>query len=148
MDIFIRRLPESVTRLDLIHFVADALPSHWSLFSHASEHAPVDCEIMQLTDCDTQLTEYHGIAHFANPTEALAVIGRLDGRTLKGKPMQVRKYFHRSELRDRRKLSDQQLPAEETVERRRSDRRRSELAMAALHAGATRAAIHGQQIHA
>jgi RNA recognition motif-containing protein len=146
MDIFIRRLPESVTRLDLIHFVSAALRPQWSIFRRGDDLQQIDCEIFQVTSVDNQTAEYHGIAHFNDPTEAMAVIERLNGRQLKGKRMEVRKYFHRSALRDRRRHPFDRLPGGDIVEKRQADRRRDQLLIEPLHAGITRPQFYGQQL--
>ncbi|MCB1759715.1 MAG: RNA-binding protein [Gammaproteobacteria bacterium] len=146
MDIFIRRLPESVTRLDLIHFVSAALRPQWSLFRRGDGPQQIDCEIFRVTSLDNQSAEYHGIVHFEDPTEAMAVIERLNGRQLKGKRMEVRKYYHRSNLRDRRRQPNGQMPAGDIVEQRQADRRRNHLQIEPLHAGITRPHFYGQQL--
>lgn len=148
MDIFIRRLPESVTRLDLIHFISGALKPHWALFSAPPKTANVDCEIMRVTDIDSQTVEYHGIAHFAQPNEAMGVIARLNGTLLKGKQMEVRKFFHRSSLRDRRIHSSSNPLPTHVFEQRHEDRRRSQLLIEEFHAGATRIQGYSPQLHA
>ena len=139
MDIFIRRLPESVTKLDLIHFISGALKPRWSLFGGSDRTTSVDCEIMRVTDIEGQTVEYHGIAHFDHPNEAMGVIARLNGYMLKGKRMEVRTFFHRSPLRDRRiNPASHPLP-DHIVEQRQQDRRRSHLLIEGFNAGATRA---------
>lgn len=148
MDIFIRRLPESVTRLDLIHFISSAIKPHWTLFGTASKPVKIDCEIVRVTDIDSQTVEYHGIAHFTKPNEAVDVIERLDGRFLKGKKMEVRKYFHRSPLRERRNL-DRSNPLPSPMEEQRHEkRRRSQLLVEEFHAGATRIQGYSPLLHA
>ena len=148
MDVFIRRLPESVTRLDLIHFIASVIKPHWTLFGMRSKPVKFDCEIMRVTDIDNQTVEYHGIAHFAKPNEAMSVISRLNGTLLKGKKMEVRKYFQRSPLRNRRlRTSSDPLPSS-VQEQRRKDRRRSQLLVEDFLAGATRIQGYSPQLHA
>jgi len=149
MDIFIRRLPEAVTRLDLIHFISDAVKPHWSIFGGTSSKADqFDCEIIRITDFDNQTIEYHGVAHFAQPHEALSVISRLNGSMLKGKMMEVRKFFHRSPLRDRRTQTAPSPLPKHLTEQRRGDRRRSQLLIEEIHAGATRTQGYHPRLHA
>ncbi|MCB1902852.1 MAG: RNA-binding protein [Gammaproteobacteria bacterium] len=147
MDVFVRRLPESVTRLDLIHFISSALKPHWTLFGMTLKPENIDCQILRVTDIDKQTVEYHGIAHFAKPNEAVAVIARLNGEFFKEKQMEVRKYFHRSPLRDRRQQTTSPLTAPEE-EQRREERRRAGLLIEEFHAGATRAHGYSPQLHA
>lgn len=148
MDIFIRRLPESLTRLDLIHFISSAIKPNWNIFGRTSSPAKFDCEIMRITDIDSQTVEYHGVAHFALSNEALAAISRLNGSVLKGKTMEVRKYFHRSPLRDRRMLTSS-LPLPNPIqEKRHEERRRPQLLIEGFHAGATRIRGYTPQLQA
>lgn len=137
MDIFIRRLPESVTRLGLINYLSSSLRSHWNPFSNRHGKKILGCEIFRIIDRKGQTVEYHGIAHIEPAKDAVVVIERLNGTRLKDKTMEVRKFYHRSSLRDQRH-EEESLPAD-VWERRKRDRRRSRLQIEPLHAGATRA---------
>lgn len=136
MDIFIRRLPKSTTRLDLIQFAAEALEPHW----HLLEFSPIGrlrgCEIIRIADELQDNVEYHGIIHVEPQKAGLAVIDRLNGTFLNNKKVDVRQFHQRSAQHDRRRHQPQPLPVEISEQRKR-DRRRPQLVFNNLHAGAT-----------
>lgn len=137
MDIFIRMLPPSVTRLDLINFVSSGLRSRWDIFQISKPMAIGNCEIIQITDPDLQTVEFHGLVHVSDAMKAKELIRRLNGAPLKSKNMQVRKLNRRSHLRDRRK-HDLDMPVDEGMEyTRRTERRRPHLLIRSLNAGTT-----------
>ncbi len=136
MDIFLRRLPDSVTRLDLIKYLNSALNPRWPLLRHRPHGHLVGCEIFQVTDLTSRAVEYHGLAHVEPAAAAKALIARLDGSLLKGKPMAVRKFYKRSQMRDRRRTASNPPPPG-TLEQRKEDRRRNNLRIELLSAGAT-----------
>lgn len=136
MDIFLRRLPDSITRLDLIKYVNSALRPRWPMLRHRPHGRLVGCEIFQVTDLTTDAVEFHGLVHVEPATAANALIQRLDGTLLKNKPMSVRKFFRRSQLRDRRKQPGH-TPPPGVLEQRKGDRRRNNLRVELLSAGST-----------
>ncbi|MEN8166753.1 MAG: hypothetical protein ABFR65_04645 [Pseudomonadota bacterium] len=101
MLIFIRLLPESVSQSNLREFVDQALsPPWWRLFSlQSSIHST---EIRKLTNGETYSIEYHGIVGIEPAMGAATAVRRLHRTLLKGKRVEVRKYYQRSPLRDRR----------------------------------------------
>lgn len=139
MEVFIRRLPESVTRLDLIHFVSNAIRPRWKIFRSGAGLSAVNCEIYKFTNEDTGVVEFHGIARLKSERDAVDAIERLDGAFLKGKFMEVRRFIHRSSAGDRRRGSRTAQPSTSYRDRRRENRRRGHLVIEELHAGATRA---------
>lgn len=133
MLIFIRLLPESVTQNDLRKFVDKAMRPHWSnLFFPSSRIRST--EIRKFTNSQNHSVEYHGIVDIEPAKAAVRVIRKLNRTPLKGKEVEVRKYYQRSALRDRR---DEKAQAFASDERRRRDRRREAMAM-------ERVAISGQ----
>lgn len=102
MLIFIRLLPELVSQSNLRQFVDKALcPPWWRLLSpQSSIHST---EIRKLTNGETYSIEYHGIVDIEPAMGAVATIRKLHRALLKGKRVDVRKYYQRSPLRDRRK---------------------------------------------
>lgn len=137
MDIFIRMLPPSVTRLDLINFVASGLRPRWDILQICKPMAIGSCEIIKITDPDLQTVEFHGLVHVPEAKKATELIKRLNGALLKGKKMQVRKFTRRSQWRDRRK-HDLEMPVDEGLEyTRRNERRRPHLLKRSLSAGTT-----------
>ncbi len=123
MLIFIRLLPESVTQGELRKFVEKAMHSPWRslFFSHSKIHT---AEIRKLVNRATGSVEYHGIVDIEPAKGAVAAIRRLDRTPLRGKTVEVRKYYQRSPLRDRR---GGEAAGESSDNRRKRDRRRPNL---------------------
>ncbi len=144
MEVFVRRLPESVTRLDLLHFLSAGAKGRWSLFNRRTSAAVINCEIFRIVNLEDDSVEFHGIAHVEPADVAMTTIERLDGSYLKGKLMEVRPYIQRSASGDRRRNP----VSGETgySERRRENRRREHLSIDTLLAGATRTDIGGPTI--
>ncbi|MEJ1384053.1 MAG: RNA-binding protein [Candidatus Sedimenticola sp. (ex Thyasira tokunagai)] len=136
MDIFVRRLPVSTTRLDLIQFASDALEPQWHLLEFSPIGKLKGCEIVRITDSSLTNAEYHGLLHIEPSKAGLAVIDRLNGSLFKNKKVDVRKFYKRSSERDRRHNDVQPLPLD-ILEQRKGDRRRNELVFKKLRAGAT-----------
>lgn len=136
MDIFIRRLPNAITRLDLMQFISDALKPRWYRLQFNPPGKLTHCEICRIQDINSNRVEYHGIAQVEPPTAGLQVINRLNGELFKNKQVEVRKFFRRSTKRDRR---DQpvQILTHPLFDNRRQDRRRPSIRIEFLHAGTT-----------
>ena len=126
MELFIRRLPEATTRLDLIQFVSNALKPRWHLLQFAPSGSLTECKILQIEDTDQESIEFHGLIQIVPAAAALTALERLDGNYFKSKKVEVRKYFHRSIERDRRYHQSASLP-DDIQEQRRQDRRRTHL---------------------
>lgn len=135
MELFIRRLPEATTRLDLIQFVSDALKPRWHLLQFAPAGSLTGCEILRVEDTGQENVEFHGVIDITPAAAALTALERLNGNYFKSKKVEVRKYFHRSVERDRR--HHQSLLTDDVQEQRKRDRRRTHLLTEPLHAGAT-----------
>lgn len=136
MELFIRRLPEATTRLDLIKYVSDALKPRWHLLQFAPTGSITESEILRIEDTDHESIEFHGVIHIVPAAAALTALERLDGNYFKSKKVEVRKYFHRSTERDRRHRQSAS-PANDIQEQRKQDRRRIHLLIEPFHAGAT-----------
>ncbi|HEB95735.1 MAG TPA: RNA-binding protein [Sedimenticola thiotaurini] len=131
MLVFIREIPESVTRQDLRHFVGEAFRSPWNrLFGRKGEIRELD--ILKITDEETQTVEYHGLVDIEPSKSAMLAIRRLNKSRLLGRSVDVRRYWIRSTYRDRR---GQPQGAEELSlpERRMRDRRRPRLREERVH---------------
>jgi len=101
MLIFIRLLPESVTQGELRRFVEKAIHSPWrNLFLARSKIRMA--EIRKLVNRATGSVEYHGLVDIEPAKGAVTAIRKLHLTPLKGKTVEVRKYYKRSPLRDRR----------------------------------------------
>ncbi len=125
MLLFIRMIPESVTRQDMQHYVAQAFRSPWArLFGRPTQVK--NLEILKLTNEDDQTVEYHALADIEPTKSALLAIRRLSRIPLLGRRVAVRKYYTRSDYRDRRG----QRPDQGSLsiqDRRMHDRRRPHL---------------------
>lgn len=123
MEVFIRRLPNSTTRLDLMQFISSALKPRWYLLQFAPVGTLTHCDICRIDDQLNNQVEYHGIVQIEPPSAALNVIKQLNGEYFKSKKVEVRKFFRRSIKRDRRRV----MPASLTknhIDQRKQDRRR------------------------
>ena len=125
MLVFVRIIPKSVTCDELRHFVRKGVDSFWTRFS--GKQGSVDSvSIKKFTNQETQSVEYHGVVNIEPAMSAQAAIRRLNRTTLKGVPVEVRKFYQRSPLRDRRK-SQSDMDAELFKDLRKVDRRRNQL---------------------
>jgi hypothetical protein len=136
MEVFIRRLPNSTTRLDLMQFLSAALKPKWYRLQFAPLGHLVHCEICRIDDPINKLVEYHGIAQIEPPSAARTIINQLNGEFFKTKKVEVRKFFRRSINRDRRRTSLTQTSLD-ILEKRKQDRRRPQIHTELLTAGVT-----------
>jgi len=101
MLVFIRMIPESVTTDDLRHFINKGMGFVWNnIFRRQGTIASTS--IFKTTNPKTDSVEYHGMVDIQPATSAQAAIRKLNRTHLKGRPVEIRKYFRRSPLRDRR----------------------------------------------
>jgi hypothetical protein len=123
MLIFIRLLPESVTQGELRRFVEKAIHSPWCslFFTRSKVHG---AEIRKLVNRATGSVEYHGVVDVEPAKKAVVAIRRLNRTPLRGKAVEVRKYYQRSPLRDRRGGG---RAGDASDNRRKRDRRRPNL---------------------
>ena len=132
MWIFLRQIPKgAATRDELGRFVSKSLRPSWLSFLSAPSTKIKRCEILQIVNPETHSTEYHGLVQI-NPSKAApSVIKRLNGHKLQGKPIEARKFFRRSALRNRRRtLSERKA----SLENRRVDRHRDGFKSSVLRA--------------
>jgi hypothetical protein len=80
-------------------------------------------EIRKLVNRATGSVEYHGLVDIEPAKGAVTAIRKLHLTPLKGKTVEVRKYYKRSPLRDRRERGDEGV----AENRRKRDRRRPNL---------------------
>jgi hypothetical protein len=123
MLIFIRLLPESVTQGELRRFVEKAIHSPWSGLFFARCKIRM-AEIRKLVNRATGSVEYHGVVDVEPAKGAAKAIRKLNLTPLKGKAVEVRKYYKRSPLRDRREGGSLEAAS---ANRRQRDRRRPNL---------------------
>lgn len=134
MDVFIRRVPNSTTRLDLLRFINSALKPKWSHLQFSSLGEIKACDICQINNSDNGREEFHGLVRIEPANAALAVIEKLNGECINSQQVQVRKFYHRSTSRDPR--SEDDTPAQSVMkDKRDQDRRRPHLVLQSLHSG-------------
>ena len=125
MLLFIERIPRSATEKEIRQFVRQAISPKW--FQNFIPTTKLSgCDIISIEDRDSRRIERHAIVDVKPDKTGLAVIERLNKTLFKGRHVEVRKYFHRSSLRDHRQ---EQIETESTyvVNLRVRDRRRKNL---------------------
>ena len=127
MLVFIRMIPESMTRRDLYRFVDRALPTSW--FPLSTKKGRIrSLDLIRIINHQTDSIEYHGLVDIEPAVTAHKAIRRMNGSRLMDRVIEVRKFYHRSKLRDRRSgRSPTDLPR--TEDRRMKDRRRCDLSI-------------------
>ena len=124
--LFLRGLPQSLTRRELKSFVQTTLretgPRPFSL-----KAAICNCSIVRITDPADGSSELHGMVEVQPATAAMRAIDQLNGREFKGVAIEVRRYHHRSLLRDRRRDLDSRLSDENRMRERRRKNLKIEL---------------------
>ena len=125
MLLFIRMIPRSVTSGELDRFVRKGMGSFWTRFLVRQEIA-VRPKVIRITNRKTHSVEYHGIVDIEPATSAQAAIRRLNRTRLKGKRVEVRHFFRRSPLRDRR-VGHLSVEHDSSTDIRSRDRRRNQL---------------------
>jgi hypothetical protein len=128
VQIFVRLLPEAVSQSDLRHFVSEGLHPNW--FGFSANGQILAMEIRKLTNRETFSTEYHGIVDIEPAKAAMHAIQKLNRHSLRGKDVEVRKFYQRSALRDRRQHQEGEGISEE---RRKKDRRRDNMLEERVH---------------
>ncbi|MCU0835227.1 MAG: RNA-binding protein [Chromatiaceae bacterium] len=120
--LFLRGLPQDLSRKELKVFVQAALNAasdrRWLLKASVGK-----CSILRVTDPGKGVWELHGLVEVHPATAGMRAIEGLNGQTLKGARVEVRRYHPRSLLRDRRRGNDNRSDNEQ----RRQERRRSNL---------------------
>jgi hypothetical protein len=99
--LFLRGLPEDLTRKELKSFVQAAVREPRGL-GFSLKTAVCNCSIVRITEPASGHSEIHGLVEVQPATAAVRAIEQLNGQELKGARVEVRRYHHRSLLRDRR----------------------------------------------
>ena len=120
--LFLRSLPEGMTCKELKSIIRTTIRR--SIARPLWLATPVrDCSIFSITDPENGSREFHGLVEIQPAKLAAEAMEALRGRKIDGKPLEVRRYYSRSRLRDRRELA-----AEEAAGgNRKGDRRRHNL---------------------
>jgi hypothetical protein len=130
MKIFLRQIPANASKADLWSAVQRAIAPRW-YFPLRRTGAIHGCHVLKIVDRTNNRLEFHGIVDVEPEHAALSAILKLNGRKLLGKVVEAREWRERSVDRDRRQRMTQ--PSRLAFpERRRRERRRSDLHMEIL----------------
>jgi hypothetical protein len=99
--LFLRKVPEGVTRKELKGFIQTTV-KEFDNRTFCLKTAVCNCSILCITDTEDGSREYHGLVEVQPAKAGMCAIEALNGKMLKGQPMEVRRYRHRSPLRDHR----------------------------------------------
>jgi hypothetical protein len=119
--LFLRGLPENLTQKELKAFILPAIRKG-SGRSIGPKAAVSSCTILRMADPMSGTVEFHGLVEIQPAKVAMHAIVELNGRELKGRKVEVRRYHSRSVLRDRR-LEAAAATANTTDDSRRERRR-------------------------
>jgi hypothetical protein len=103
MKIFIRGHGGAFGRQELVDFVESGLRGPWYT-GFRSQGEVASCQILRIMDVSGRRCEYHGLIHVKPSKVGWALIQKLNGKRMRGKAVQVRKWFERSKSHDRRSL--------------------------------------------
>jgi hypothetical protein len=99
--LFVRGLPEDVSGKELKHFIQTAVRELDSR-PFSLKATVCNCNIVCVSDREDDSRNYHGLVEVQPAKAAIDAIGALNGRELRGHKIEVRRYQHRSPLRDQR----------------------------------------------
>jgi hypothetical protein len=122
MMLFFRGLPENLTCKELKVFIQGAVNGADKRYL-TKKAAVSNCTILRITDQSNGCTEHHGLVEVQPPKAAMRAIEALNAREIKGARVEVRRYQHRSPLRDQRRKGAK-IAAEQAEERQKERRRR------------------------
>lgn len=122
MKIYIGNLPSRITPVDLAFFI-NSHQRHPLLALLFNDEVKIDhCQIVRTVAKNGQVACF-GVAHAFPRKNAYKLIKRLNGKTLKGRMLEVREYYVRMQARDRRGTGWELRPFPGLVDRRLRDRR-------------------------
>lgn len=127
--LFLRGLPQDLSKKEFKGFVQAAVQETADR-PRILKAAVGKCSILRITDPSNGAWELHGLVEVHPATAGMRAIERLNGQTLKGAQLEVRRYHPRSLLRDRRRVDD----GAADTEQRRQERRRSNLKIELVNA--------------
>ena len=121
MIVFMKNIPDDTTRQEIIDFLMPVVKG--GIFRTRGKITSID--ILAIKDNNTNIMEYHGLAHIMPDQVGQRVIKKLHGQPFKGKRIALREYIERSWKNDRRDPTKPPVPV--PVERRTGQVRRSNL---------------------
>jgi RNA recognition motif-containing protein len=129
--LFIKGLPESTTKSDIRSLFQRLKNRHWGL-PLTGKSALCSCDILRITNPISKSVEYHAMVEIHPAKLALRAIRELNGALIRGHPVELHRYHHRSPIRDRRREENElNAPPPQDADagdnRRALDRRRENL---------------------
>lgn len=124
--LFLRGLPQDLTCKELKTFVQGAVREP-GIRPFALKTAVCNCSIVRITDPHSGVSELHGPVEVQPATVAVRAIEQLNGQELKGARVEVRRYHHRSLLRDRRREVEASIGSDNRLRERRRKNLKIEL---------------------
>lgn len=119
MWVIIQQIPTATTNQELSRFISRRLGRRGWLRTSLGKHSGLKSySILRMTDRVTGIVECHGLAELADDRPEEETLKSLNGHRLNGRPVAVRKYYHRNA--PARASEPAALPAG-IRERRRSD---------------------------
>ena len=93
--LFLRNLPADFSRKDLKAFVQSGLKEAGIRVTPLRNPCS-NYTVLRITDRSTGAQEYHGLVEIAPANIAIQAMEVLNGKSIAGKPVEVRRYRHRS----------------------------------------------------
>lgn len=121
MMLFLRGLPENLTRKELKAFIQSAVESADNR-SFYFKVTVCTCTILRITDQSNGSVEHHGLVEIQPAKAAMQAIEVLNGKDFKGARIEARRYHHRTPLRDRRR---EKITYDQAENRQKERRRRN-----------------------
>jgi hypothetical protein len=124
MWVFYKHLPRGTTLKEINYVTRKGCRSRLQLFTLFRKKIIKRSKIIRIRDLKSDSTEYHAIVQVDSNATADNIINNLDGKTVKGLFIKPHRYQRRFPTRDRR---NNQLADPNKMERRKAERRRSNL---------------------
>lgn len=124
MWIFYKHLPRGTTTREINRVTTKGSRKGLSLGSLFKRNIVKRSKIIRIRDLKADSSEYHALVQVDSPVIAESIIDNLDGKTVNGLYLKPHRYHRRFPSRDRR---NHQVAHTKYQERRRGDRRRSNL---------------------
>jgi RNA recognition motif-containing protein len=103
--LFVRGLPKGVTRKELKQLIQSAV-NQLDKRPFSLKAAVSNCSILCISQPHEGASEYHGLVEIQPAKVAIEAIRVLNGMEFRGQKLEVRRYQHRSLLRDQRCAQD------------------------------------------
>jgi len=133
MWILVKQIDATTTERDLERFATRAFLPGWLPVPVRRHGAIKRCEILRITDRNTNSCEFYGLVRLEPVAKAQLLMQRLEGARFKGRAVEVKQFQRRISQRDRRQ-SFNEWRGTRQQDRRRQDRRRPDLQIKILHA--------------